>query len=100
MVSEDLARDSTVSAGATNSGITVPHQVQRPRQLSAAADGPCTIGHPIDRATVATALSYLASLGALQPQGALSRHDADLLDEAPTTANEPASPSHWDGHRP
>ena len=41
-----------------------------------------TIGHPIDRATVAKALEYLASLGALQPQGALSRHDADLLDDA------------------
>ncbi|WP_009760349.1 hypothetical protein [Rhodococcus sp. JVH1] len=41
-----------------------------------------TVGHPIDRATVATALEYLASLGALQPHGALSRHDADLLDEA------------------
>ncbi|WP_220702379.1 hypothetical protein, partial [Rhodococcus opacus] len=32
MVFEDLARDSTASAGATNSGITVPHQVQMPRQ--------------------------------------------------------------------
>ncbi|GAF49436.1 hypothetical protein [Rhodococcus wratislaviensis] len=41
-----------------------------------------TVEHPIDRATVATALEYLASLCALQPHGALSRHDADLLDDA------------------
>ncbi|MDV7243457.1 MULTISPECIES: hypothetical protein [Rhodococcus] len=41
-----------------------------------------TVGHPIERATVACALEYLASLGALQPQGALSQHDSDLLDDA------------------
>lgn len=51
-----------------------------------------TIGHPIDRATVAKALDYLSALGALQPQGALSRHDTDLLDEAGfTDAGERAS---------
>lgn len=41
-----------------------------------------TLGYPVDRTTVAGALDYLASLDAVQPQGALSRHDADLLDEA------------------
>ncbi|MCQ4122778.1 hypothetical protein [Rhodococcus tibetensis] len=51
-----------------------------------------TVGHPVDRATVAGALEYLASLGALQPQGALSQHDTDLLDEAGFTDDgEPAS---------
>ncbi|WP_092807853.1 hypothetical protein [Rhodococcus globerulus] len=41
-----------------------------------------TVGHPIERATVAGALEYLASLSALQPQAALSQHDTELLDDA------------------
>lgn len=41
-----------------------------------------TVGRPVDRTTVAGALDYLASLGSAQPQGALSRHDAELLDDA------------------
>ncbi|MCJ0907130.1 hypothetical protein [Rhodococcus sp. ARC_M6] len=44
-----------------------------------------TLGHPVDRTAVAGVLEYLASLGVQQPQGGLSRHDADLLDAAGLT---------------